>query len=221
MVVGDSNSVQCCNQAARDIGITVGKPCSVDNLIKPNFPKYRAINEVIAFILRRIDLQCESIGLTEFNIDATEFLKRAGRNTVQDWTTLADNLKSEILKVVNIKVNYGIGPTKIIAKISTLSSHQFEFQKYHDTLLDLTEIKFLPNFNTQSIYILNALGITLCKDITNNPHKAAKLFVNFTEHAFDSLVKMCLGVDKEHAELPYVLGDTVLVTTESLIEVKK
>jgi hypothetical protein len=41
--------------------------------LRPDYAKYRARNEVVAYILRKYDARAESVGLDEFNIDVTDY----------------------------------------------------------------------------------------------------------------------------------------------------
>lgn len=45
-------------------------------ILKPDYAKYRARNEVVAFMLRKFDAKVESVGLDEFNIDVTDYAAR-------------------------------------------------------------------------------------------------------------------------------------------------
>jgi len=85
--------------------------------LRPDYAKYRARNEVVAYILRKYDARAESVGLDEFNIDVTDY---AARSTIQDgsYEHLAEEIKEEILEKASLSITYGIGPNKILAKIS-------------------------------------------------------------------------------------------------------
>jgi nucleotidyltransferase/DNA polymerase involved in DNA repair len=87
--------------------------------LKPDYAKYRGRNELVAFILRRWDARTESVGLDEFNLDVTDFSTRYQMD-LQDGSheNLIDEIKEEILEKACLSVSHGIGPNKLVAKIS-------------------------------------------------------------------------------------------------------
>ena len=83
MAIGDDNIILSANDAALELGVVVGQPGYLnradsnisDHLttLRPDYAKYRARNEVVAYILRKYDARAESVGLDEFNIDVTDY----------------------------------------------------------------------------------------------------------------------------------------------------
>lgn len=54
--------------------------------MKPDYCKYRAFSELVASILRKIDLKTECVGLDEYNLDCTDY---AARNNIKDLDEVA------------------------------------------------------------------------------------------------------------------------------------
>ena len=109
-----------------------------------------------------------------------------------------DEIKEEILEKAYLTVTHGIGPNKMIAKISNtiqlpcLSRSQNSVHEY----LSKVEFKFVPGINKVNEFILKGLGMNTCGDVImgGNLENACKIFINFSEAAFDSLYKTCSGL---------------------------
>jgi len=88
LAVGDRNMILTTNYLARQFGVRSGVPgflgqklCKELVFVKPDYPKYRAVSEVMHSILRKYDPQMETVGLDEANLDVTEYLESHSMTT--------------------------------------------------------------------------------------------------------------------------------------------
>lgn len=83
LAIGDKNMIMTTNYAARSFGIRSGVPGFIGkklcpNLVfmKPNYHKYRIASDEVKAILRNYDMDLETVGLDEANLDITDYLRK-------------------------------------------------------------------------------------------------------------------------------------------------
>lgn len=97
LAVGDRNMILTTNYVARQFGVRSGVPgfiglklCKELVFVKPDYPKYRAVSEVLHSILRKYDPLLEAVGLDEANLDVTEYLESNSMTTELGKNYLAE-----------------------------------------------------------------------------------------------------------------------------------
>lgn len=113
--------VATCNYSAREFGVRSAMPiskawklCPQGIYVRPNFVLYAKVSHAIMLIIRRYAEKFEQVSIDEAFLDVT--------NKVRDYEEaekLAGEIKKEILNKEKVTGSIGIGPNKLIAKLSS------------------------------------------------------------------------------------------------------
>lgn len=116
---------------------------------------------------------------------------------------LAEQIRLEIKEKTKMTASCGIAPNKMLAKICSDINKpdgqtflQNEVPKIEDFMRKLL-LRKLPGVGKINEQILLGLGLELCGDIQK---KATEIFINFTENAFDFLIRASYGIAKNTHE---------------------
>lgn len=194
------------NYCARTFGVRSGVPgfigrklCKNLLFMKPNYQKYRAASEEFHSVLRKYDNELEAVGLDEANLDVTDYLIENNMNHEMGKKFLAESIRREIKERTQMTASCGIACNKMLAKICS------DMKKPNgQTYLDFTEqavegligplpVRKIPGVGKINEQILLGMDIKNCDDALD---KAVNVYVNFTENAFDFLMRACMGIAK-------------------------
>jgi DNA polymerase kappa len=75
----------------------------------------------------------------------------------------------------------------------------FEVEKIEKFIGELP-VRKVPGVGKINEHILAGLGIVYCRDVVHI-EKASEIYINFTENAFDFLIKACHGLAKDTHEV--------------------
>ena len=113
--------VATCNYEARKFGIhsamssaIARKRCPHLIIIKPDMEKYRRVSQQIHQIFETYTPLIEPLSLDEAYLDVTECKKYRGSATL-----IAEAIRAEVRKKINITISAGIAPNKFLAKIAS------------------------------------------------------------------------------------------------------
>jgi DNA polymerase kappa len=141
--------------------------------------------------------------LDEANLDVTDYLKENQLDDDVGKIYLASKIRREICEATGMTASCGIAPNKMLAKICS------EINKPDgQTILEFNEtavsefmsrlpIRKIPGVGKVNEQILSGMGIKLCPDIRD---RAMDISINFTNNAFDFLVRSSFGIAKNYHE---------------------
>ncbi|CDW79370.1 dna polymerase iv kappa [Stylonychia lemnae] len=204
IAVGEKNMIMTTNYIARKFGVRSGVPsfigkrlCPELMIIKPNFPKYRKASEQFKSVLLRYDENLESIGLDEVNMDVTDYLIKNKFDNQEGRIFVAQKIRREIFEKTSMTASCGIACNKMLAKICS-DMNKPDGQTYlHNDEKQITEfmnklpVRKLVGVGKVNEQILLGMGIQTCEDVMT---KSIDIYINFTENAFDFLVKSAMGI---------------------------
>lgn len=112
---------------------------------------------------------------------------------------VAQQIRQEIYAKMKLTTSSGIASNYMLAKICSelnkpngqtyIPSDDIEILKFMSDL----PVRKIPGVGKVNEHILAGLNIYSCKDLVE---KAAEVFVTFTEHVFECLVKSALGISR-------------------------
>ena len=204
VAVGDNTMITTTNYIARKYGVKSAMPgfigrklCPHLVFIKPNYPKYRQASDKFKSILALYDPKLESVGLDEANLDLTDYLVDNKMDTDLGKIFVTQKIREQIFLDMGMTASAGISCNKMLAKIcSELNKPNGQTYLYNDEveilkfMMDLP-VRKIPGVGKVNEHILSGLNIYSCKDLVE---KATEVYVTFTEHAFQFLVKSALGI---------------------------
>lgn len=212
VAVGGMDMIATANYVARQYGIRSAMPgfiakklCPELILIHGHSEKYRETSRKFKNIVEEYDPEYESGGLDEAVLDLTGYINEHGLNTPEEIEKVCHDMRMRINQATGITCSCGIGPNKMLAKLSTeINKPNGQYYMKPDkeeilTFLGKLPIRKIPGIGNSSEQILNGLDITICKDIMDN---LFEVFVAFTENAFEFLIRSALGVSRCYHELP-------------------
>ena len=182
----DSGAVSTSNYIARKYGVHSGLPLylakkkleNYDAVFLPvDFEYYKRISDVIMLHLKSYSDIFEQVGIDEAYLDIT--LKTQGSFT--EALILAKKMKSEIRKRLGITFSVGIGPNKLVAKISADSNKPdgitlVEPERVAQFLASLP-VSRLPGVGKKTSQRMNNLGINTFSDLSKyNIQKLVDVF---------------------------------------------
>jgi len=149
-----------------------GKPGVV--FLEPDFSKYEKAHEAVLEIIKRYASIIEPASIDEFYFDLSEFKYEKAINICQD-------IKKDIKKDLKLTCSIGIGPNKLIAKISAGIDKPdgLTVVKLKDVLEFLSPLlaKEIPGIGPKTNEVLNKMGIKTVGDLRNIPEEElANLF---------------------------------------------
>ena len=171
----NSGAVSTANYLARNFGVHSGLSLHLakkklehsDAVFLPvDYKYYKKISNKIMSLLRLYSDIFEQVGIDEAYLDVS--LKTHGR--YQEALILAKKIKSEIQKRIGISFSVGIGPNKLVAKISADYNKPdgitlVEPEKVTKFLAPLSVIR-LPGVGKKTSQKMNSLGINTIGDLS-------------------------------------------------------
>jgi len=212
VAVGGMAMISTANYIARQYGVRSAMPgfiakrlCPELVLINGNFQKYEETSRKFKAILEEYDPDYDSAGLDEAALDITNYLNENGITKEEDIMKLCHNIRMRINEATGITCSCGIGPNKMLAKLSTeinKPNGQYLMKSNREEIMNFLAklpIRKIPGIGSQSEQLLNGLGIKTCSDILNH---LPELYVAFTENAFEFFLRSALGLGRCYHELP-------------------
>eukprot|EP00347_Sterkiella_histriomuscorum_P000280 403376484 len=207
VAVGDYSMIQTTNYVAREFGVRSAMPgfmgkklCPTLVFIRPNKDKYRKVSDTeFKAILREYDDKLESIGLDEANLDITDFLQKNGMDCPEGRIFVAEKIREQIKTKMQMTSSVGIASNKMLAKICSelnkpngQSYLAFDADKIEE-FMRAKKVRDVPGVGRVHEQVLIGLDINTCDEILK---KAADIYINFTETAFEFLVKAAMGISR-------------------------
>ena len=206
IAVGDRNMIMTTNYLARSFGIRSGVPAFIGKklcpeliVLAPNYTKYRAANEEFIEVLKQYDPCLETIGLDEANLDITDYLQKNELDDEMGRIFVANKIRADIKDKTKMTASCGIACNKMLAKICSDMNKpdgQTYLQNNEKSILELMvklPVRKLPGVGKVNEQILVGMGIVHCSDSID---RAMDISINFTDNAFDFLIRSSLGVSK-------------------------
>ena len=212
VAVGSMSMISTANYIARKFGVRSAMPgfigkklCPELILIPHNGRKYSETSAKFKAIIEKYDLDNESMGLDEANLDMTGYLQENNISKLEDIEKLCKDIRMQINEATGITVSCGIGPNKMIAKICSdvnKPNGQFMLKSNTEDILDFMykmSIRKIPGIGNMNEQVLNGMGIQSCKDMIE---KALEIYLGYSDNAFEFFIKSALGIARCYHELP-------------------
>eukprot|EP00347_Sterkiella_histriomuscorum_P000041 403377409 len=210
IAVAKKNMIMTTNYKAREFGVRSGVPsfigkrlCPEMKLIEPNFDKYRKASDEFKSVLYKYDNDLEAVGLDEVNMDVTEYLIQHRQDNQEGRINLATKIRKEIQQQTRMTASCGIACNKMLAKICSDMNKPNGQTYLHNSERDILEfmkelpVRKLVGVGKVNEQILLGMNIKTCSDVID---KAVDIYINFTENAFDFLVKSAIGIARNTHE---------------------
>ena len=133
----------------------------------------------------------------EFVMDVTKHIKTKGLDHDLGRIYTGDIIRKLIYDKTKLTGSCGVGCNRLLAKVCAdynkpnaqtyLKPNANEIQKFMSEL----HVRKISGVGKVNELILGGLGIATCRDLLN---KAAEIYINFTEKAFDFLARSALGI---------------------------
>lgn len=210
LAIEEKNMIMTTNYKAREYGVRSGVPGFIGKRLcphlickRPDFAKYKVASKEFKKILYKYDDKFEEVGLDEANLDVTDYLIKNRLNDDLGRLFLANKIRSEIKEATNMTASCGIACNKMLAKICSDINKpdgqtflEFNASAVADFMKQLP-IRKIPGVGKVNEQILTGMGIKYCPDIQE---KAMDISINFTNNAFDFLVRSSFGIAKNFHE---------------------
>lgn len=210
IVAGSSvkSVVSSCNAEAKKLGIKSAMPVQTALKIYPNLliipvhmEKYIEYSEKIFLILKRFTKNIETSSIDEWYLDFSEkedFFSR----TIQE---IAESIKYEIYKTLNLKCSIGISYNKFLAKMACEKAKPFgifELDKdnFKDHLWDLS-INKMHMVGKSTHKLLEKNNIKTIGDLANTSNK--KMLKEKIGKTFDFLYNNANGITVDNVDKNY------------------
>ncbi|MDG6894145.1 DNA polymerase IV [Volucribacter amazonae] len=160
-----------CNYEARQFGLHSAmssaeavKRCPQLILVPPNFPLYQQVSQQIHQIFQQYTDIIEPLSLDEAYLDVSECHQYSGSAT---W--IAQAIRQQIAKELNLTASAGIAPLKFLAKIaSDKNKPNGQFVITPDKIADFIKplsLSALPGVGKVTAQKLQQLGLLTCTDV--------------------------------------------------------
>lgn len=207
--------VSTANYEARKYGIKSGMPiskayqlCPTAIFLPVNITFYKKVSDEIMEIIKKYSPIFEQVSLDEAYIDITPLLKQSTISTIvenvnqkESWEkakNLAEKLKNEIFEKEKLTCTIGIGPNKLVAKITSekakpnglLVVKPSQVKKFLEPL----DIDDLPGIGPKTAEKLRKIGINKIWELKKlSKQKLKEMFGKVGETIF----KRARGIDEE------------------------
>lgn len=204
------------NYVARRFGVRSAMPtahalrlCPQLKVIKPDFPRYRAVSQQIQAIFHELTPQVEPLSLDEAYLDISQVDRFKGSGT---W--MAQWLKQTIKARTGITVSVGVAPNRFLAKIAS------DWKK-PDGLFVLTpeecgsfieqlDVRYLPGVGPSTRTRLNDMGVTTCLQLRDVTLPALReRFGRFSQRLYE----LARGIDERPVESVHIRKSISVETT--------
>ena len=175
------------------------KLCHELVFVKPDMEKYKGVTAHIKAILKEFDENVECPSPDEFLLDVTDYLRRKCLEHDLGKIYTGDKIRKVIFEEMKLTGSCGVACNRLLAKVCAdfnkpdaqtyLKPNPNEIQKFMAEL----PVRKIPGVGKVNEMILGGLEIFTCRDLLN---KAAEIYINFTEKAFDFLARSALGLGK-------------------------
>lgn len=204
------------NYVARRYGVRSAMPtahalrmCPQLKVIRPDFPRYRAVSRQIQAVFRELTEIVEPLSLDEAYLDISHVERFKGSGT---W--MAQWLKHTIKARTGITVSVGVAPNRFLAKIAS------DWQK-PDGLFVLTpdecdgfiaqlDVRYLPGVGPTTRARLNNMGVTTCRHLRDI---ALPTLLDRFGRFGQRLYELARGIDERPVESIHVRKSISVETT--------
>ena len=212
VAVGGIGMISTANYIARGFGVRSAMPgfiaqklCPQLIFVKSDFDKYRETSKRFKNVIAEYDPDYESAGLDEAILDLTNYLNEHGLSKPEEIEKVCYDMRMKINNATGITCSCGIAANKMLAKLSTeinKPNGQFYMKPIKEEILSFLAklpVRKIPGVGSTSEQVLNGLGVVTCQDILDH---ISKVYVGFTENAFDFFLRSALGISRCYHELP-------------------
>ena len=209
---GGIGMISTANYVAREFGVRSAMPgfialklCPELILIPGNYEKYKETAKRFKNIIEEYDPDYESGGLDEAILDLTGYANEHGLTKKEEIEKVCYDMRMRINTATGITCSCGIGPNKMLAKLSTeinKPNGQYYMSPVKEDILDFLSklpVRKIPGIGSSAEQLLNGLGINTCKHILDS---LPEVYVAFTENAFDFFLRSALGISRCYHEMP-------------------
>lgn len=204
------------NYVARRYGVRSAMPtahalrlCPQLKVIKPDFPRYRAVSQQIQSVFQELTDVIEPLSLDEAYLDVSHIEHFKGSGT---W--MAHWLKQTIKARTGITVSVGVAPNRFLAKIAS------DWQK-PDGLFVLPpeaceafvaelDVRYLPGVGPTTRSRLNDIGITTCLQLRDI---ALPTLIERFGRFGQRLYELARGIDERQVESKHIRKSISIETT--------
>lgn len=217
-VGGDGpRSVLCtCNYQARSFGVRAAMPAITAKKLCPNLKivhgrmdVYKEASQHIREIFSRYTDLIEPLSLDEAYLDVTDSLICQGSATL-----IAEKIRSDIQRELNLTASAGIAPNKFIAKIASDENKpngQYVVAPNNvSAFVEDLSLKKIPGIGPKTFEKLKRYGYQTCADVRNTQVRELK---NIVGKFADSLFLKAHGVDNRELEVSRQRKSLAIETT--------
>ena len=208
---GSISMICTANYVARQFGVRSAMPGFIalklcpDLIFVPlNFAKYKETSQKFKDVVEEYDPDYESGGLDEAVLDLTNYINEHGLTTKEEIEKVCYEMRMKINEVTGITCSCGVGPNKMLAKLSTeinKPNGQYYMNPVREEIQDFLSklpIRKIQGIGSSAEQILNGLGIKTCKDILDY---LPEIYVAFSEKSFDFFLRSALGISRCYHEI--------------------
>lgn len=208
--------VATANYSAREFGVRSAMPiskawklCPQGVYVRPNFELYAKVSNEIMQLLRNYAVKFEQVSIDEAFLDVTDKI-----NDYEEAEKFADQIKKDILKKENITCSIGVGPNKLIAKLSSDYKKPYgtTVVKPHDVkrFLSGLGVRKLPGIGPKTEAVLNGMKIEAIEQLAKVD---VKDLVNIFGVFGYRIHEMALGIDESEVTEEYQIKSIGRETT--------
>lgn len=210
VAVGGIGMLSTANYVARGYGVRSAMPgfialklCPELVIVKGDFQKYKETSQRFKKIIEEYDPEYESGGLDEAVLDLTDYLTKHSITAVEEIEKVCYDMRMRINEATGITCSCGIGPNKMLAKLSTeigKPNGQYYMKPNREEILQFINrlpVRKIPGIGSFAEQMLGGLGITTCKGILEN---LVDVQIAFTEITFNSFLRAALGLGRSYHE---------------------
>ena len=210
VAVGGIGMLSTANYVARSYGVRSAMPgfialklCPELVIVKGDFQKYKETSKRFKKIIEEYDPEYESGGLDEAVLDLTDYLTKHSITTAEEIEKVCYDMRMRINEATGITCSCGIGPNKMLAKLSTeigKPNGQYYMKPNREEILQFINrlpVRKIPGIGSFGEQMLGGLGITTCKGILDN---LVDVHIAFTEITFNFFLRAALGLSRSYHE---------------------
>ena len=211
IAVGDSSMISTANYVARQFGVRSAMPgfigkklCPELTFVNLDFERYKEISVLFKDVLSHYDIDQESMGLDESNMDITDYLIRNDLNTPEGRDQVASEIRQKVKEATKINCSAGVAWNKMLAKIcSDLNKPDGHYilpndsEKIEEFMFNM-DVRKIPGIGRMGQSELNELGIFNWKHIIDN---ITEIYTVLSERSTSFYMKSALGIARNIHEI--------------------
>jgi len=210
-------SVLCtCNYQARTFGVRAAMPaikakqlCPDLKIVNVRMDVYKEISQHIREIFSRYTDLIEPLSLDEAYLDVTDSTSCQGSATL-----IAEKIRADIYKELNLTASAGIAPNKFIAKIASdenkPNGQYVVTPEKVSSFVELLSLKKIPGIGPKTFEKLKRYGYQTCADIrSSNVRELQNIVGKFSS----SLYSKAHGIDNRELEVSRQRKSLAIETT--------